>query len=338
MDTKAEPLLQTFQDITPSAPEAGSGGWKEKAKPYVHPDHIGYKKFCAGFCGCILMVLFILTWILQGILYWWATVKCSPSALDGYAYPGGEASDHGGPGFNLVPRISLISERPPSFWGQAFDNIPASETSADPNAAPTGVWWRTWGPFFTTYTYVDVVNSKTTLYVRHNLLRLGMSHRIGRCDGKEKMATFTEGGSWFMNRIRYTFGMNQAMTFKMYLGDDLIATAEETSRAVSSLTFLSYPSREELGSAIMTTRNFHGQYDQWLVRNQQSTPLPYWFETASTLLFAFHELNGKAATSAQFLAANASGLSAQLETNASLASESVRTESHTSAIAGKPAP
>eukprot|EP00401_Gymnodinium_catenatum_P019791 CAMPEP_0117617182 /NCGR_PEP_ID=MMETSP0784-20121206/85464_1 /TAXON_ID=39447 /ORGANISM="" /LENGTH=272 /DNA_ID=CAMNT_0005421023 /DNA_START=208 /DNA_END=1022 /DNA_ORIENTATION=+ len=238
-------------------------------------------------CGGCFLVCFIGAWILQGFMYWYATIGCSARTLNGYSYPGGGVSDHGGPEYNLVPRIALLAERSPSFWGQAFDSIPSNEASAVGDA-PSGTWWRTWGPIYNTYTYEDVANSKVTIYMRRNLLRLGMSHRIERCDGQSPHITFTEGSNYFMNRIRSLFGMNQGMTFKIYMDNDLVGLAEETSRGFDSVTFRDVRNSTGalMGSSILKERHFHGAYDLWLAKSEAWGSLPYWVLDAATLLFA----------------------------------------------------
>jgi len=237
-----------------------------------------------------LGVIFCLTWLVQGVMYAYATLGCGPRALDGYNFPGSEASDTNTAWQNLQPRVSLITERDPTWTSKAWDSIPSNE-AAQLAEAPNGVWWSTWGPIFNTYTFEDVANSKMTVYMRRNLLRLGMSHRIGRCDGHGPLVTFSEGSNYFTNRIRRLFGFNQGMTFKIYLDDDLVAVAEETSKGVESLTFRDEKTSESVASAVLQQRHFHGKFDQWLVKSQKSSPLPYFVPDAVTVLFANHVQN-----------------------------------------------
>mmetsp|Transcript_36271 Transcript_36271/g.76187 ORF Transcript_36271/g.76187 Transcript_36271/m.76187 type:complete len:373 (+) Transcript_36271:94-1212(+) len=247
------------------------------------------KKGCMGL-GCCALIVFILAWALQGIIFWWATTAsgCSAKSLADYSYPGGETSDAGGGSFNLVPKISLLAERKPMWYGQAFDIIPSNEASSVADA-PTGVWWRTWGPWFYTYTYEDVANSKTTVFMRQKLLRLGQSHEIVRCDGQGPRVLFTEGANFFANRIRHLLGMNQGLSFKIYIDNELVAIAEETSAGFQSLTFRSEKG-EKYASSILQDRHFHGTFDQWLDKNSEKSPIPYYVTEAATLLYAFHVL------------------------------------------------
>lgn len=254
-------------------------------------------RWCASFCAGIAAVLFILTWIVQGIIYWYATFGCSPKDFGSYEFPGGGTSNLGGPEYNLVPQISLLTESPPNWIGESFAVLPSNEMSTAAGA-PVGTWWRVGGPIFDTYTYEDVANSRVTIYMRRNLLRIGMSHRIGRCDGKGPLITFTEGSNWFMNRIRLLFKFNQALSFKIYVDNDLVAVAEETSLGFPSVTFRNQQTGEEVGSSVLSNRHFHGQYDQWLVNNQNSkTVFPYFVSNAASLLFAFNTARHKPDTS-----------------------------------------
>eukprot|EP00931_Biecheleriopsis_adriatica_P063273 TRINITY_DN3827_c0_g1_i1.p1 TRINITY_DN3827_c0_g1~~TRINITY_DN3827_c0_g1_i1.p1 ORF type:complete len:343 (-),score=56.72 TRINITY_DN3827_c0_g1_i1:18-1046(-) len=253
------------------------------------------KRGCRSVCYSLLMVLlvvFIIAWIVQGTMFYFATSVsgCTPSNLEGYTYPAGESSDAGGPSFNLFPQISLLAERKPMWYGEAFDVIPSNKAS-NVESAPVGVWWRTWGPIFYTYTFEDVAHSRTTLYMRRKLLRLGMSHVIERCDGKGQTIAITEGANWLTNRLRRFFRMNQGVSYKVWLGDELVATAQETQHGFNSLTFRTTESGDEESSSVLKERHFHGNFDLWLVSNKYSSQLPYFVSSAATLLFAFHTLN-----------------------------------------------
>ncbi|CAE8740003.1 unnamed protein product [Polarella glacialis] len=172
----------------------------------------------------------------------------------------------------------------------AFDVIPSNEASTVA-AAPAGTWWRTWGPIFATYTYEDVANSRTTVYMRRNLLRMGSSHTIARCDGQGPKVTFTEGSNFLANRVRKVMGMNQGMTFKIFMDDKLVAVAEETSHGFESLTFREEDSGRSESSSVLKERHFHGLYDLWLVKNDEKSILPNYVASATTLLLAFHTIN-----------------------------------------------
>ncbi|CAJ1361297.1 unnamed protein product [Effrenium voratum] len=248
------------------------------------------KKFFEGLL-IIFLVVFILAWIVQAFCYFWATTwtGCTPNNLKGYAYPGGG----GNASFNVLPKHSLLAERPPVWYGDSFEVIPSNEASSV-GGAPVGVWWQTWGPIFPTYTYEDNANSQTTLYMRRKLLRIGQCHVIARCDGTGPVITFTEGLNWFSNRLRKFFQMNQAMSYKIYVDDKLVAIAEETQLGFQSMTFRSVDEgRSAVASSVLQSRHFHGQYDEWLVDNKdkEENVLPYYVSSATTLLFAFYTLH-----------------------------------------------
>ncbi|CAE8627636.1 unnamed protein product [Polarella glacialis] len=249
-------------------------------------------RVCLLYLGTVFLVVFILAWCIQVFMYWVATNAsgCSASALEGYDYPGGGVSEAGGASFNILPGISLLAEREPMWYGAAFDVIPSNEASTVA-AAPAGTWWRTWGPIFATYTYEDVANSRTTVYMRRNLLRMGSSHTIARCDGQGPKVTFTEGSNFLANRVRKVMGMNQGMTFKIFMDDKLVAVAEETSHGFESLTFREEDSGRSESSSVLKERHFHGLYDLWLVKNDEKSILPNYVASATTLLLAFHTIN-----------------------------------------------
>lgn len=245
-------------------------------------------------CKVMLIIgatVFVAAWILQGVIFYWATTfnGCSASSLEGYKYPGGGVSDEGGAAFNLVPRISLLAERKLTWYGQAFDVIPSSEASTVSDA-PAGTWWRTWGPIFYTYTYEDIANSKTTAYMRSSILKIGMSHKIFRCDGEGPTYTLMEGAGYLTNRVRKGFGMTQGFSFKVFAGNEKVALIEETNLGYPSLTFRN-SSGDMFSSAILQTREFHKTFDQWLVKSISDSQLPYFVPSAATLLLAMHTIN-----------------------------------------------
>eukprot|EP00439_Symbiodinium_sp_Y106_P012521 s1342_g1.t2 len=154
--------------------------------------------------------------------------------------------------------------------------------------APVGTWWRTTGPLFNTYMYEDVANSQPTIMMRRKLIRLGQCHVIERCDGSGEAYTISEGSNYFANRFRKWLGMTQAMSYKIYKGDTLIAVAEETQNGFESIAFRNISSRKELASSVLEGRHFHGQYDLWLVdAKKKDADLPAYVSSAATLLYAF---------------------------------------------------
>jgi len=246
--------------------------------------------FCrslAKVVALVLLAIFILAWLAQFACFYWATMGCSASNLKGYSYPGGGENAS----YNLMPPIHLLAERPPVWYGSAFEVIPSNEASTVAGA-PVGTWWQTAGPIFPTYTYEDVANSQTTVYMRRKLLRLGQSHVIQRCDGKGPVVTFSEGLNFFSNRLRKFFKMNQAMSYKIYIDDELVAVAEETQQGFQSITFRGIHDRKELASSVLQDRHFHGQYDLWLVQNKKEDEImPDYVSSATTLLYAFYTLH-----------------------------------------------
>merc|ERR1719362_1824061 len=184
--------------------------------------------------------------------------------------------------------MTLLIERNPWFWGEAFYVFPSSSANTI-SGGQVGTWWRTWGPIFETYTYEDM-SSKTTIYMRRNLLRFGSSHRIARCDGKGPYITFTEGSNFLGNRIRALLGYNQAMSFKIYSDNDEVGIAEESAGDVPSLIFRNMHN-DLIATSVLADRNFHGTKHEWLIKvNNRTQKVPHFVQNAATLLFAFHNL------------------------------------------------
>jgi len=254
------------------------------------------KKVCIKGCGGCCVTLFILVWIVQGCCYWYGlNFGCSASKLEGYKFPGAEAGEKFTKEENLVPRIALLAERDPSKYGASFDVIPSNIASAV-SEAPVGVWWRTWGPLFNTYIYEDVHASKTIIYMRRNMLRLGLSHRIGRCDGKDEGYTLNEGTFWFSNKIRALFGLNQAQTYHLYKGSEFIGLVQETNRGTPSLT-VGAEDGTEMGSGVLQSRHFHGSKDEWLTKTEKGSDIPFYVTESIAALAAFQLLDVKTKSS-----------------------------------------
>lgn len=269
----AEPLIDTNEDNAQNE----------------EPLHKWAAKIGGACCCGVFWTIFLLVWIWQGFLYTYATTMqgCKASSLEGFNYDG-DADPSDNPTYNLMPRMSLLIERQPWFWGEAFYVFPSNEANTIAGGQ-VGTWWRTWGPIFETYTYEDM-SSKTIIYMRRNLLRLGSSHRIARCDGKGPFVTFTEGSNFFGNRIRAMLGYNQAMSFKIYNDDDEVGVAEESAGDVPSLIFRSMHN-DLIATSVLADRYFHGNKHEWIVKiNNRTQKVPFFVHNAATLLFAFHNL------------------------------------------------
>merc|ERR1719356_2328034 len=113
------------------------------------------------------------------------------------------------------------------------------------------------------------------------MLRLGMSHRIGRCDGKGSDFTLYGGSFWFSNRVRKLFGLNQAFTFKLYDGNDFVGLVQETNKGTPSLTIADNDGTE-LGSGVLQMRHFHGDKDLWLAKTDKADAIPYYVTDSIT--------------------------------------------------------
>lgn len=168
--------------------------------------------------------------------------------------------------------------------------------------APIGTWFRTWGPFFSTYTYQDIENSQPTVYMRASWQSVLFHYNddyIMRCDGKGKYIRLSEGQHWFTNRVKNKLGFNQGFSLKIWQNDEdgekHIADAEETFHGTKSITFLNattdHTHNRDIGSA--TVSNEH-RYAQWNVKSSQDTIIPFFQTNAMSVLYAFRIYNLKA--------------------------------------------
>lgn len=226
--------------------------------------------------------MFILLCILlQAVLYWWATLHCSAKSLKDYSYPGGGEK-------NLVPADSLLVQQEPRWWGSSFVNLP-SDTVGLPDGASTGVWFRTWGPLWITYTYQDVLGQETFV-VRDRPLAIGGSHKVMRCDGEGPAWVVSEGGHWLMNGIRSIFGMYTSRIYNIWEGNELVAVSEKlggSGQSHKQIIFRSPNKAEPFASAFLKDRHFHGQFDEWFVQVDKNASLPNFIPNAVSMMMAF---------------------------------------------------
>jgi hypothetical protein len=271
----------------PLLPPSSTPTFKDRLK--------GGAKKGAGVCvgGCC--VLYLVALVAQGLLYSFITAGCGPKAIGAdYSFPGGGKSINGTAEFNLIPQLSLLSQRDRNMWGWAFDLLPANDAGATAGAQ-TGTFWRNNGILFYTFTYEDIANSKLTAYMRKNFWMPYMSFHIARCDGKGPTYTFTEGGNWISNKIRKFFKMNQAQTYLLYADGDLVANVQEINTEYPSLTLNDETTGKEKASAILKDRTFHGNSDQWYISNHFHDNAPYWVTAMLCLPTAYDAADDKLA-------------------------------------------
>jgi len=287
---------------------------------------------------CILWFLFFLFWwelfrgILQWIMFHFATMGCSAGALSNYRYAGGGwTCPRGGPfgheppdqfdqwdsvvshdprnqtackydpADNVVPELSLLLEQDATLFSleQSFAVFPSTAGTATIDQAQVGMWWRTWGPWFWTYTYQDM-HSRTSLYMRPTLIGMAGLYsetRIMRCDGEGSVWFFGEGNNWVGNRIRTffgnIFGMQREGSFTIYENGDQYGTALETFHGQKSITFQRGTGTDQvtLGSTVLTTNADHPNHDMWSVHKNHGTNFrefpPYYVTSAASVLMAF---------------------------------------------------
>lgn len=330
-DEKAEGLL-------PKGEAQGSEGPLPKwaggrcCNPIIHK----LNSFDKSWKICCAWILFLAFWwflfrgIFQFIMFHWATMGCSASSLENYRYPGGgwtcpSSATHpdqqsqwanattpgecvpGGecdqvhckysPADNVVPGNALLREDTPSLMGQAFVVYPRGG-AATITEAQVGQWWRTYGPWFWTYTYQDV-HGVTSLYMRPTLMgMMGLysESRIMRCDGAGDVWFFGEGSDWISNRIRSffgaIFGLQREGSFKIYKGSEQYGTAIETFHGDKSISFSRGAGRDaiSLGSSVLTSADPNNpSSDLWSLSTQSGTnfrelPPSYVMSAASVLM------------------------------------------------------
>jgi len=253
-------------------------------------------------CSIIFAIYILIGGIVQWGCFHFATMNCG-AMPENYQFPGGgHGVNTGGPEVNLVPRHSIVVERTPMWYGMAFDVYNATDNS-QPVGAPVGAWFRTWGPFFSTYTYQDVLNSQPTIYMRASIQSMTLGYYddyVMRCDGKGSVLRLSEGQHWLTNRMRNFFRMNQGISLKVWRGGEVIGMAEETFHGAKSITFKNETDQSHsFASAALMGKKYETEtgkkLSQWIITNHQDSPVP-WYETqAMCVLYAFRIYNDQEA-------------------------------------------
>lgn len=253
------------------------------------------KKLKWGCGGCILVV-FVATWLMQGFIYWYATIGCSESSMDPYSSNATGAINRFGDGnANIMPpQLGLRNVDDASVvWpsSEAFD-ISEETIVGLHKSATIGTWNRYWGPVFDTYSYQEFLTGKVTMYMRRNLMRLGMSHRIGRCDSKGPLVTMDEGGTWnwVANRFRAIFKSQKSMILDITLDDTVIGTASEKNLDENSITIDGVKGEDGNLKAEdkdwASATNDMDNKDLWHLNFHPSSKIPTWALSGMVLLYA----------------------------------------------------
>jgi hypothetical protein len=307
---------------------------KKSADNEARADGNCHYSWCSWWKYALLWFFFLLFWwelfrgILQFIMFHFATMGCSASALTNYRYAGGgwtcprhyepevefdqwqsviSDDPHNTtackytPADNVVPELSLLLEQASSLFHleQSYAVFPNTAGAATIDRAQVGMWWRTYGPWFWTYTYQDM-HSRTSLYMRPTLMgMMGLysETRIMRCDGQGDVWFFGEGSNWIGNRIRTffgnVFGLQREGSFNIYQNSDHFGTAIETFHGQKSITFQkgTGTSQVTLGSTVLTANADHPHRDMWSLHkeggpNYREFP-PYYVTSAASVLMAF---------------------------------------------------
>lgn len=240
---------------------------------------------------CCFGIFFFVYFILFGIIQWgcfhFATINCG-SLPEGYNYPGGGYGKLGGPEKNLLPKIVLIEGREPSIYGEAFDVFNSTDQAA--KLEPVGTWFRTWGPWFYTYTYQDVENSKATVYMRQTLLSMTGAVRelkAMRCDGTGSELKITEGLSVFSNMVREFLRTNKGSDFKMLVDGEEKGIVEEKFYGTKSALFRPVEANKNSFANLIEQGTNNNGFNQWYLKNSGGEPVPYWMTSAVAVNYAF---------------------------------------------------
>lgn len=250
-----------------------------------------FQKCKVGCCKCLkLTVLVVVVGLIayQGGKYWWATTGCNPGNLQGYDYANGIE--------DLLPVDTLLIEQK-KVWNDQFAVYPATKDGLQKGGSE-GIFFRIWGPLFYTYGYQDVLGNKI-LTIRPALFAIGDAHVLTRCDGRGDTWTSSEGMHWFPNQMRALFGMFVSAEYNIYNGSTPVALSQQVGHgSQQQLIFHKYTSGEEIGSALLSNRHYHGRYDQWFVEDQQKSPLPAYVTSSIAVLLAYKSLDEKRALKA----------------------------------------
>lgn len=231
----------------------------------------------------VIFALMLLIFLLQFALYKWAAMVCSANHLKDYSFPGGGEK-------GLVPPDSLLVQQDPRWWGKSFINIPADKAGLA-DGASTGVYYRTWGPLWWTYTYQDIM-SKETFVMRDRPLALGGSHKLMRCDGTGPEYIVNEGSHVLINRIRALFGMYETRTYSIWENNVKVAESAQlggTGQSHKQIVFRKIGEAQPFASCFLKDIHFHGKYDEWFVQVEPDSILPPWVPNGITAMMAFRK-------------------------------------------------
>lgn len=259
------------------------------SEPTSGPKH-PYMRKCGIYCGSCCCIIFVLAWIVQGCIYAYATLGCGTIALRNYRYEETRSRRSQ----NHTCKENLATEY--SILQQVTDNenrylSQPTDQAGRITDAPSGLWRQYWGPIFTTYVFSDQAELYKLIYMRRNLLNLGMSHRMARCDDVPPFVVFKEGSeNYFWNKWRHVrawlFGRALAVNYQLLVDDVKISTVQETHAGDSnSIQFKSIDGVKQYASAAYDTSS---DKPSWRIKNMYESPLPYWVSEAATLLFAIH--------------------------------------------------
>mmetsp|Transcript_58971 Transcript_58971/g.107662 ORF Transcript_58971/g.107662 Transcript_58971/m.107662 type:complete len:422 (+) Transcript_58971:73-1338(+) len=322
MSTQKEaPLL----DSKPAAAESAT--LKAKCKNCCYTCCKKYGPTVCKYGGGACLIIFILMWILQGIIYGIWMFKCNKGyykdgVYDEYTYADGECevdncatkkypssatSENHTAHFNLLHMKMILKEAEKSqMWGSSFDVYDMQGNTNDPAAAAKGKWWRKWGPFFNTYFYQESSGSYAHLiYMREsvNPFRFtGVTHIIGRCDEEYPVYFYQEGAHWFKNLFVHFSAADKGWQFDIEQEGKFVATAVESKNA-QSLKFYADKSTAETSLVGSAAQHQEGAgllvKGEWNVDNRFDIELPYYVTNAITLLLAFTAYNKEQAEAAE---------------------------------------
>jgi len=243
---------------------------------------------CKYLCVASLFVL-VVACLVQALMYYTASMHCSPSKIDkDYAYPGGGKVE-------LVPGNALLIEEETRWWGSHF-TVQPSDSGGSAVGASTGAWFRTWGPLFWTYVHRDI-QGVDTFMAREQVLAFDASHLIWRCDGTGPTYTISQGTHIIINWLRKLFKSYTSSIYNIWADGTLVAVSSKVGTSGSSMKHLVFKSPTQatpFASAYLQERTYHGHFDKWFITDSEdNSSIPDWVTNAGTVFLAFSAAEDK---------------------------------------------
>jgi len=276
----------------PLLSSAGGSNEQPAAQEPAPPFKWRSTRGCLAGCGLFWLLLLLLVASLQVFLYQFGMgFSCGPNHLEHYDFPGGGRTE-------LVEEEVILTVDGRSRWGWSAEVYPARE-GRKTGAASTGKVWRTWGPLWYTYAYMDN-QGKYTFVARDRPIAVGGSHWLFRCDQAGAPYVYNVGGNFISNELHYLLGTQISSHYNIWEGGYWKGTKVATvaragglgADANSQLIFNRVGSDRRFANGNLLQTN-HNNHKEWYVKNDElaknsSERVPYWVPTMITSIFAIH--------------------------------------------------